>query len=100
MCPKEEIQFFFRLSLNAIKRLWCNADTQMLFDSLRSRQIFVRKLLFFNIYVCAMLAKVIRIIATFVPLPKHYTDIKLRHHQLVFRLHRFSSWLRRGRKEN
>ena len=30
MCRKKEIQFLFRLDLNAIKRLWCNADTQIL----------------------------------------------------------------------
>ena len=28
--PKKEIQFLFRLGLNAIKRLWCNAKIQML----------------------------------------------------------------------
>ena len=27
--PKKEIQFLFRLSLNAMKRLWCNADPEM-----------------------------------------------------------------------
>ena len=27
--PKKEIQFFFRLSLNAMKQLWCNADSEM-----------------------------------------------------------------------
>ena len=29
MCRKKEIQFLFRFGLNAIKLLWCNADTQM-----------------------------------------------------------------------
>ena len=28
--PKKRNSFFFRLGLNALKRLWCNADTQML----------------------------------------------------------------------
>ena len=27
--PKKEIQFLFRLSLNGMKRLWCNADPEM-----------------------------------------------------------------------
>ena len=37
MCRKKEIQFLFRLGLNAIKWLWYNADTQMLwaFSSIR-----------------------------------------------------------------
>ena len=30
MCQKKEIQFLFRLGLNAVKLLWCNTDTQML----------------------------------------------------------------------
>ena len=30
MCRKKEVQFLFRLGLNAIKRLLCNADTQIL----------------------------------------------------------------------
>ena len=46
MCRKKEIQFLFRLGLNAIKLLWCNADTQMLlpFSSILvnlNSQIFV-----------------------------------------------------------
>ena len=44
--------------------------------------------------------KVFRIIAIAVPVHKHHSDIKLRDHQLVCRLHRFSSWLVRGKKEN
>ena len=44
--------------------------------------------------------KVFGIMAIIVPLPKGYTRIKLRDHQLVFRLHRFFSWLLPGRKEN
>ena len=27
--PKKEIQFLFGLTLNAMKRLWCNTDTEM-----------------------------------------------------------------------
>ena len=36
--------------------------------------------------------KVLDIVAIIVPLPKGHTRIKLRDHQLVFRLHKFFSW--------
>ena len=28
--PKKDVQFLFRLGLNSMKRLWCNADTDMI----------------------------------------------------------------------
>ena len=28
--PKKDIQFLFRLGLNSMNRLWCNADTEMI----------------------------------------------------------------------
>ena len=34
MVKEKEIQFLFRLDLNAIKQLWCNANIQMLFSNL------------------------------------------------------------------
>ena len=53
MCRKKDFQFLFRLGLNAIKRLWCNADTQMLlaFSSimvnLHSKSFFFQYMHFF-----------------------------------------------------
>ena len=34
MVKEKEIQFLFRLDLNAIKQLWCNANIRMLFSNL------------------------------------------------------------------
>ena len=44
--------------------------------------------------------KVFNIIAIAVSLPKRLTRIKVRDHQLVCRLQKFSFWLLQGRKEN
>ena len=66
-----------------MKRLWYNADTEMISVSSSITLNLRSKSFVFNICTCAVLAQSIQyIIAIIVPLPKRHTCIKLRDHQL------------------
>ena len=60
--------------------------------SLQSREIFIENVCFSIYAFVRCWHKVFRIFEIIVPLTKRYTGIKLRDHQFVCRLHRFSSW--------
>ena len=98
--PKKEIQFFFRLSLNAMRRFWCNPDTE-LFLALYSITVNLYSK-FFCISICAFVLcshKVFHIIAITFPVHQRHSRIKLRDHQLLCRLHSFCFWFPRGKKK-
>ena len=99
MCRKNEIQFLFRLALNAMKRLWCNANIQM-FSAFSSITVNLHSKNFvFNICIFSVLAQsIFSIIAIIVPVHQRNTYIKVRDHQLVCRLHKYFSWLLHGNK--
>ena len=93
ICRKKEIQFLFRLLLNAMKRLWGNVDTQMLL-AFSSIMINLHSKFFFSIYSFVLCwLKVCSIIAITVSLHQRNIHIKLRDHQFVCRLHRLFSWV-------
>ena len=77
--PKKEIQFLFRLGLNAIKRLWCNANIQMLsaFSSI-TVNFYSKNFVFQYMHLFCVLLKIT------VPVHQGNIHIKLRDHQLVY----------------
>ena len=102
MCRKKEIQFLFRLGLNAIKRLRCNANIQM-FSAFQISSITVnlhsQNSILYYMYLCCVGTKYFQYYCN-VPVHQRKTRVELQDHQFVCRLHRFFSLLLRGRKKN
>ena len=75
---KKKIQFLFRLGLNAMKRLWCNADTQMFraFSSIKAN-LHSKKFCFSIDGFVLYLHEVFSFIAIIVPLFKGNACINL-----------------------
>ena len=87
MCRKQKNQFLFRLALNALKRLWCNVDTQVLWAFSSIKANLHSKKFCFSIYAFFLCCyKVFSIIAIYVLLHQRKIHIKLRDYEFVCRL--------------
>ena len=92
--PKKEIQFLFRLGLNSMKRLWCNADTEMIsvFSSI-TLNLRTKSFVFQYMHMCCVGTKYS------VHYCNYYSSTQAPYsHQItgssaLCRLHSFFSWL-------
>ena len=91
--PKTKIQFLFRLALNALKRLWCNVDIQVLwaFSSIKAN-LLSKKFCFSIIAFFLCCRKIFSITAIFVLVHQRKIRIKLLEYEFVCRLQRVFYW--------